>query len=245
MPDDDDVRRVLTTVAGLAAELGPALAPRGFDELLESVAEMARKTVDAAACSIVLVEGDELVFRAASGAGAEAVTGMRAPIGHGIAGWAVASGQALGIADVGQDPRFARDTAEATGYLPRAIYAVPLETGEEVVGVLEALDPSPEQAASALALLEPFAHLAALAVQTGEAFDHLGQVLFLGAAAAVDDAGVAAALREVAEEVPPPQAALAEVAADLAAVSRLGAAERAAASALLRAFIEYVQSRKP
>lgn len=244
MPDDD-VRRVLTTVASLAAELGPALAPHGFDELLESIAEMARSRLGATTCSIVLVEGDELVFRAASGAGAAAVVGSRAPTGQGVAGWAIASGQALGIADVGQDPRFAPSTAEATTHVPLSVYALPLDAGEEIVGALEVLDPSAELAVSALELLEPFAHLAALAVKAGEAFDHLGQVLFLGAAAAVDDAGVAAALRDIAASAPPPQAGLAEIAADLAAISRLGPAERAAASALLREFLAYAQSREP
>lgn len=81
-----------------------------------------------------------------------------------------------------QDPRFAPTAADATGHLPRSIYAVPMDTGQDIVGSLEVLEPSAE--------------LAALAVKTGEAFDHLGQVLFLGAAAAVDDAGVAAALRD-------------------------------------------------
>lgn len=100
-------------------------------------------------------------------------------------------------------------------------------------------------AADTLALLEPFAHQAALAVDAAEAFDHLGQVLFQAAAAAVDHAGLAAALREVAAAAPPAQAALAEVAADLAAVSRLGPQERAAASRLLRAFVEYAQARQP
>ena len=244
MPDDD-VRRVLTTVAALAAELGPALAPRGFDDLLESIAEMARSTLSAATCSIVLIEGDELVFRVASGAGAQTLAGARVPIGQGIVGWVVASGQALGIDDAGQDPRVARDTPETADHLPRAIYVVPLDTGQEIVGVIEVLDPSDAVRATALEILEPFARQAALAVETGEAFDHLGQVLFQAAAAAVDDAGVAQALRDIAAEAPPAQAALADVAADMAALSRLGPQERAAASALLRAFLDYAQTREP
>lgn len=245
MPEDAGLRRTLSAVAALAGELGPALAPRGFDDLLESIAEMARRAVGAAACSIVLVEGDKLVFRVASGAGAEDVVGSHVPIGQGIAGWAVASGQALGIDDVGRDARFASDASDAAGYQPRAIYALPLDNGQDIVGVLQVLDPSADVAANTLALLEPFAHQAALAVETGEAFDHLGQVLFQAAAAAVDDAGLAAALRDVAVTAPPAQAALAEVAADLAAVSRLGPQERAAASGLLRAFLEYAQTREP
>ena len=39
-----------------------------------------------------------------------------------------------------RDPRFDREAAEATGYLPQSILAVPIETASEVSGVIEVLD---------------------------------------------------------------------------------------------------------
>lgn len=118
------------------------------DQLLTSIVAAARERLGAAACSVALLDGPELVFRAADGAGAEAVVGVRLPLGRGIAGYVVASGQALAVADVRADRRFDADTAQSTGYVPTTILAVPVEdeedaNGDGAVGVLEVLDRDP------------------------------------------------------------------------------------------------------
>jgi len=46
----------------------------------------------------------------------------------------------LAVSDVTADPRFDRSVAEATGYVPRSILAVPLLDDEGAIGVLEVLD---------------------------------------------------------------------------------------------------------
>ncbi|WP_436691901.1 GAF domain-containing protein [Geodermatophilus sp. CPCC 205506] len=104
--------------------------PGGARDLLRSTTELTRRLFDAAACALALpeAESEQLVFRSASGAGAARIVGQRLPVGQGIAGWAVSSGQPIGIAEVARDPRFARGVAEATGYVPRSILAVPLGT---------------------------------------------------------------------------------------------------------------------
>ena len=55
--------RVIRELAGLADAVGPALAPVGYDELLLSIIEAARRLFDAAACSLALLDEqtDELV----------------------------------------------------------------------------------------------------------------------------------------------------------------------------------------
>ena len=73
---------------------------------------------------------DELVFEAVSGEGSETLIGQRLPQGTGIAGWVLAARQPLVLDDVGGDPRFARDVAEATGYVPSGLMAVPLLHGD-------------------------------------------------------------------------------------------------------------------
>jgi len=44
------------------------------------------------------------------------------------------------LEDVSADPRFAKDAAESTGYVPKGIMAVPLLHEERALGVLEVLD---------------------------------------------------------------------------------------------------------
>jgi GAF domain-containing protein len=120
-------------------------ATRGAEiGLLTGIVAATRERLGAAACSVALLDGEELVFRAAAGAGAAEVIGLRLPVGRGIAGWTVASGQAIAVADVNADRRFDREAAVSTGYVPTTILAVPVEDDEGPIGVLEVLDRQPE-----------------------------------------------------------------------------------------------------
>ena len=53
------------------------------------------------------------MFEAVAGEGEDDLVGMRFPSGTGIAGWVLSTRQPLVIEDVANDPRFARDVAEA------------------------------------------------------------------------------------------------------------------------------------
>lgn len=108
--------------------------------LLTGIVAATRERLGAAACSVALLDGSELEFRVASGAGADEVVGLRIPVDRGIAGWVVASGNTAAIADVDADARFDRGTAERTGYLPTSILATPIEGDDGPIGVLEVLD---------------------------------------------------------------------------------------------------------
>jgi GAF domain-containing protein len=91
---------------------------------------------------------------------------MRFPAGKGIAGWVLATRTPLVIEDVQQDPRFASDVAEGTGYVPSGLMAAPLLHDEQALGVLEVLD-RPGQSLFSLQemeLLGLFANQASIAV---------------------------------------------------------------------------------
>ena len=74
--------------------------------------------------------------------------------------------QPLVIEDVTEDPRFAKDFAEETGYVPKGLMAVPLLNEERALGVLEVLD-RPQRSQFSLVemdLLGLFANQAAIAL---------------------------------------------------------------------------------
>jgi GAF domain-containing protein len=123
-----------------------APSPAEVAQLTGLLADL-RRDLGAAACSVALVDGDELVFVAADGAGAADVLGLRIPLARGIAGWVAVSGQGIAVNDVHRDRRFDRASAEQTGYLPTAILAVPVEDDEDEeggpLGVVEVLDWTP------------------------------------------------------------------------------------------------------
>jgi GAF domain-containing protein len=138
------------------------VADRALTELLQSIVDLARASFGARASSILALDekANELVFAAVAGEGSDSLVGRRIPSSTGIAGWVLVTREPLVVDDLARDPRFGREAAESTGYVPRAIAAVPLLRGDRVLGVLEVLDPAEtnlldllaKQAAIALAL---------------------------------------------------------------------------------------------
>jgi GAF domain-containing protein len=151
-----------------AVAAGVLGAESDYRGLLQSIVEVARAIFRAKASSIFLLdeESDELVFEAVAGEGSDSLVGRRFPSGQGIAGFVLVSRQPLVIEDVLEDPRFSREVAESTGFVPKGLMAVPLLHEDDALGVLEVLD-RPQNAAFSLAemeLLGLFANEAAIAL---------------------------------------------------------------------------------
>ena len=156
MSDEQDARR-----AAAAGMLGGD--EETFRELLQSIVDVARTIFGARASSIFLLdeEADQLVFEAVSGEGEDVLVGTRFPSSTGIAGFALVTRQPLVVDDLDYDPRFARDRARETGYVPTSIVASPLLHDERALGVISVLDRGAgpplraRGARAALALLDP------------------------------------------------------------------------------------------
>lgn len=188
----DPTPELVALVARLGNALGVASRPTALDDELSRATAAVRALFDAAAASCALVEsgGDDIRFVAANGIGADAISGQVMPIERGIAGWVAMTGQPIAIADVSVDPRFARDVAEATNYVPTAILAAPLLGDDgEVLGVLEVLDPraTNENTGRDLDVLGLIGSQLAATVRLARTFDRLGSVLLTALAGATDD----------------------------------------------------------
>jgi len=137
-----------------------------YRELLASIVDVARSIFAAEAASIFLLdeEADELVFEAVSGRGEGALVGARFPSSTGIAGFALVTRQPLVVDDLSNDPRFSRDRAASTGYVPTSIVASPLLHDERALGVLSVLDRNDERpfGVAELELLSRFSTQAAI-----------------------------------------------------------------------------------
>jgi GAF domain-containing protein len=149
-----------------AVAAGVVGSEESFRTLLGAIVEVARSIFGARASSILLLDTDtdELVFEAVVGEGEDTLVGTRFPAQTGIAGWVLATRTPLVIEDVQNDPRFARDVAEDTGYVPSGMMAAPLLHEEDALGVLYVLD-RPEKTLFSLQemeLLGLFAHQAAI-----------------------------------------------------------------------------------
>jgi GAF domain-containing protein len=174
MPDANDRLSAAVAAGALAGE-------GAHRDLLQSIVEVARILFAAKAASITLLdEGtDELVFEAVAGEGSETLVGSRFPATQGIAGWVVSARQPIVLDEVSRDPRFSREAAESTGYVPKALIAVPLLRGDRVLGALSVLDRADDSAfgLEEMELLELFADQAAIALDIVQSARGAGRVL--------------------------------------------------------------------
>jgi GAF domain-containing protein len=212
--DDAGRERALDAVVAVGARLAAAerLAPDTGEPTLRAIAEAGVALVRVTAASIALHDpaSGRLVFRAAAGPEGDAVVGLSIAAHEGIAGYVFATGQALAVADVVRDPRFERTTAERTGYVPRALLAVPLVDANGIVGVMELLDRQ-DGSAFDLADMEVATRLASAATaiaragRTDREATELLRSALVGLAGADDvpiDALVSAAAERLGEDEP-------------------------------------------
>ena len=241
-------RASLREAAVVAAGAGRALELPQTAGMLAAVVDLARVAFGAAACSVAEVDADtgELVYVASVGEGADETIGMRLPLGRGIAGYAAASGETVAVDDVSRDPRFARDVAERTGYVPRSVLVAPIARGDDVLGVFSVLDRTQPAGAAALDLAARCAHAASGALELGAATRSMGRAV-LGTLAhelAEERPDVAATLEALARDDHDLDDETARVVEALAAVRRLGTAERLAAARILDEFVGYAATRR-
>jgi GAF domain-containing protein len=187
-----------------AVSAGVMSAEAEHRALLQSIVEVARAIFSAKAASIFLHDeaADELVFEAVAGEGSDNLVGTRFPSSTGIAGWVLVTRQPIVIDDLQEDPRFARERAEDTGYVPQAMMSVPLLHDERALGVLNVLDRSQEIEFSLgqMELLGLFANQAAIALDLLQRARHAQAVLSESGGDAAVIARIAAALEGLDEE---------------------------------------------
>jgi len=187
-----------------AVAAGVIGADDAYRSLLRSIVEVARAIFNAQRSSIFLhdEETDELVFEAVAGEEEQGLLGTRMPSSQGIVGWTLVSRQPLVIEDLSGDPRFARDVAEQTGYVPKGIMSVPLLFEERALGVLQVLDrpQRPGFSLQEMELLGLFANQAAIALDLLQRSRRAKAALESGGGDVAVVARVAAALDQLTED---------------------------------------------
>jgi GAF domain-containing protein len=165
---ETDAALAALVAAARRSDVGRRLQGDIETRLLQSIVDATVRLFDAEAASIALFEQnpDRLEFRVAAGEQGAGAIGLTVPPTQGIAGFVYSTGQPLALSDVANDPRFNRDAAEQTGYVPRSIAAAPLVDEHGTVGVLQVLDKhtSPTFSLRDMELLSVFAGQATVAI---------------------------------------------------------------------------------
>jgi GAF domain-containing protein len=173
----DELTVLRSSVRGLSAiqDLIQRMTPQtDLLSLLDDLLNSALAVLGASDGSLLLKDEDtgELVFAIVRGEARERLTGYRLPPGRGIAGWVVENQKATIVEDVRKDPRFYPQVDETFGFTTQTLACVPLQDGERIVGVIEAVNKRSEREFSPEDhhLLMVVAQLATVAIRRAEQF---------------------------------------------------------------------------
>lgn len=225
---------------------GQAVLPYTNLALLQSIVETANRFFDGTATAIALVtpDGQELEFVVAYNIIDQDIVGMRFPVDSGIAGYVTMTGQPMAVSKATEDPRWNREVAEQSGYIPGAILAVPLVSGDHVFGVIEVLDKvsGDSFAMRDIELLSLLANQAALALTQAKQFEQLQESLIAGLKGLLGEDEPAPELENALDRQPAASQELLRLVQQVKTISALGEREREACEQILRVFQEYTAS---
>ncbi len=122
--------------------IGRALTSSTFnmDRVLTYTIEIISGLINVEAGSLLLLEGDELVFKVALGKAGESLKGIRIKMGQGVAGWVAATGEPMMVQDSTDNPHFYRGLDERTGFITRNLLCIPMIVGGRTIGAIELIN---------------------------------------------------------------------------------------------------------
>jgi HD-GYP domain-containing protein (c-di-GMP phosphodiesterase class II) len=133
----DNYRTKLCTLLGTTRDIREIVYG---DVLLENILESSLKITEANAGSLLLAEGDKLVFKVVKGSESSKLIGFAIPMSYGIAGWVVSNNISIRIDDAGKDSRFYAEVDKITGYETKSVLCVPLKLNIGTIGALELIN---------------------------------------------------------------------------------------------------------
>lgn len=133
--------RVMTAIAESASEITASLE---LDEVLQRILSQISEALRVEFVSLALVNhtGSNLTYVATSAGSSSPLIGHEINLGKGFSGQVAQTGQGLVIADTSQDERFPLDSEKLIGSKIQAIACAPLRSQNEVIGILEAINPT-------------------------------------------------------------------------------------------------------
>jgi PAS domain S-box-containing protein len=136
-------QRRMEAMVALAETARVITASLDLEEVLGRILSQTIQTLEVEAASLALIDetSGELEFKAASGEGSEALVGITLEKGKGVAGWVAERGEPAIVDEAQDDPRFYARVDEQIGYQTRALACVPIRVQNEIIGVLEAINP--------------------------------------------------------------------------------------------------------
>ncbi len=142
-------------------------------EIMKLLLAHMNELLNAESISIALVDyqTNELVYQVAEGIGREKIIGLRLPSNQGISGWVMKHNEAVIVTDASRDSRFNVEADKRTGHQTRAMICAPVQSKGEVLGTIQAINPTQKMfTRQDLDLLVNLANIASSAIANAQQF---------------------------------------------------------------------------
>ncbi len=137
-----------------------------LDDLLSLVMDVATELTQTETASILLVDRSTGQLHFAASTRGKVLQDIVVPLDNSIAGWVVRHGRSLILDDVQTDERFYANVDENLEFVTKSMLAVPLVTGQGVIGALEVINKQgdADYTSQDVALMEALASQSAVAI---------------------------------------------------------------------------------
>lgn len=164
----DSMRRQIMELRTLAEVSETLTSPLYLEQILRLLVEMTARVFDAPLCTLMLLDGKELVLAAVHPESPLPRPRRTLRVGEGIPGVAAASGQPVASPDLSTDPRFRpHELPQPSGGTDvRSMLAVPLRVRDRTLGVVSCYTDRPHEfTQNEVNLLQTLANQTALAIE--------------------------------------------------------------------------------
>jgi PAS domain S-box-containing protein len=120
-----------------------------------------------------MLDGEQIVYRAAAGQNAGNILGRKISLGEGIAGVAAQEGRGVVVPAVSQDKNYG-ESDKFGGVVMRAVVVAPIQSQGKVIGIIEAINPIANSFdPDALLVMTGIGGLAGSTIQNAQLFERL------------------------------------------------------------------------
>ncbi|HUE99719.1 MAG TPA: GAF domain-containing protein [Anaerolineales bacterium] len=162
--------RVMTALAEGAAAMNASLR---IEDVYQRILIQTMQALQVETVAVGMLDGDQIVYRAAAGQSAGNILGRKIALGEGIAGSAALEGHGVVVPDVSQDKKYG-ESDKFGGVEMRAVVVAPIQSQGRVIGVIEAINPIAKSFdPDALLVMTGIGGLAGTTIQNAQLFERL------------------------------------------------------------------------
>jgi PAS domain S-box-containing protein len=162
--------RVMTALAEGAAAMNASLR---MEDVYQRILIQTMQALQVETVAVGMLDGEQIVYRAAAGQNAGNILGRKIGLGEGIAGAAAKEGHGVVVPDVHQDKNYG-EADKFGGVELRSVVVAPILSQGRLIGIIEAINPIAKSFdPDALLVMTGIGGLAGTTIQNAQLFERL------------------------------------------------------------------------